>query len=317
MIEVKNLTKFYGNFCAVDNISFNIEKGEIVGFLGPNGAGKTTTMRILTGYFPPTKGSVKIAGYDIIEYPYEAKKRIGYMPENVPLYNELRVATFLYFVAKVKQIPYTDMKKEVEKVIEECGLEDVRNVPIRRLSKGYRQRVGLAQALVGEPEILILDEPTIGLDPKQVVEVRQVIKNLSGRRTVILSTHILPEVQMICERVLVINKGKLVAMDTPENLSFSLGTRRKVYIEVEGKPELVKEKLLQIPNVINISVEPKDEKSNIYTYLIESARDVDLRREISKCVVENNFSLLELRSITLSLEEVFMQLVREEAETVQ
>jgi len=312
MIEAKNLTKFYGNFCAIENISFNVEKGEIVGFLGPNGAGKTTTMRILTGYFPPTSGNVKIAGYDIVEHPYEAKKRIGYMPENVPLYNEFRVITFLHFVAKAKQIPYVNIKKAVDKVIEECGLEEVKNVPIRQLSKGYRQRVGLAQALIGDPEVLILDEPTIGLDPKQVVEVRQVIKNLSGRRTVILSTHILPEVQMVCERVLVINKGKLVAMDTPENLSSSLGSRRKIYIEVEGNPEAVKEKLSQVPNVINILPEPKDEKNNIYSYLIESTRDVDLRKEISKCIVENNFSLLELRSVTLTLEEVFMQLVREE-----
>ncbi len=219
MIEVENLTKYYGDRPAIDNITFRVEKGEILGFLGPNGAGKTTTMRILAGFFPPTSGIARVAGYDVVNNSIDVRRRIGYMPETIPLYKDMRVKEYLEFVAEVKGVPRKRRKSKIEKAMKECGTTEVYHRLIGKLSKGFQQRVGLAQALLHDPEVLILDEPTIGLDPKQIIEIRQLIKSLAGERTIILSTHILPEVSMTCQRVIIINEGKIIAMDTPENLN--------------------------------------------------------------------------------------------------
>ena len=309
MIEVQDLTKYYGNVIALSGVNFSVEQGEILGFLGPNGAGKTTTIRILTGFIPPTSGRARVAGFDISEAPLEVKKRIGYMPENVPLYGDMGVERYLLFVAELKGVSRSKRRSHIGEIMERCGIREVAQRPIGKLSKGYRQRVGIAQALVGDPEVLILDEPTIGLDPKQIVEIREMIKSFGGEKTVLLSTHILPEVSMTCDRVVIINQGKVLAQDTPESLAARLRGVRKLILQVEGPEEEVLNVLGDIQGVREAK-KSKDLGEEKAEYLIEAKEDV--RREVARAVVEKGWGLLELRPDAAMLEEVFVQLVTEE-----
>jgi ABC-2 type transport system ATP-binding protein len=306
MIEAIQLTKLFDNTPALTDVSFQVEKGEILGFLGPNGAGKTTTMRILTGFIPPTSGTAKIAGFDVLNQSLEVRKRIGYMPENPPLYNEMTVSSFLRFIARLKRVPKGKEKQRIDYVTERCNLENVSGRLIGHLSRGYRQRVGLAQALIQDPEVLILDEPTIGLDPSQIIEIRELIRGLAGAHTVILSSHILPEVEQTCGRVVIINKGKIIAVDTPEKLSVSL-RGANVYDVIVRKPsDELKAKLTAIPGVTNLREEPSG------TYVLEADKNTDIREQISELVVHDKAGLLELRSVAFTLEDVFVQLTTAE-----
>jgi len=311
MIQVENLTKYYGNIPAIEDITFTAEKGEILGFLGPNGAGKTTTMRILSCFMPATKGTAKVAGYDVFKDSLEVRKRIGYQPENVPTYRDMSVSAYLNFVAQVRGIDRRERKTKIGKVMDECGITEVSGKLIGKLSKGYRQRVGIAQALVHDPEVLILDEPTIGLDPRQIHGMRDLIKNLGGKRTIILSTHILPEVSMTCQRVVIINEGRLVAVDTPDNLMARLQKGTKILAEIEGPPDDIMKELKGVSGVTKI--EKKDAKSeNTFTYLIDSTIDRDIRKELFATISKNGWSLTEIRQIDMSLEDIFLKLVTEE-----
>ena len=311
MIEVENLTKYYGNLAAVDNITFRVEKGEILGFLGPNGAGKTTTMRILAGFFPPTSGTARVVGYDVVNDSIEVRRRIGYMPETVPLYKDMRVTEYLDFVAEVKGISRKTRKDKIEKVMEECGAAEVSHRLIGKLSKGFQQRVGLAQALLHDPEVLILDEPTIGLDPKQIIEIRQLIKSLAGERTIILSTHILPEVSMTCQRVIIINEGKIIAMDTPENLNKQLQKLTQILIQVEGPSKEVASQLGKVKGVVKVT--KKEEVSpGVWNYIVESSKDLDVRKELVQTILTHQWGLLELHPMGMSLEDIFVKLVTAE-----
>jgi ABC-2 type transport system ATP-binding protein len=317
MIKVEGLTKRYARNVAVDQISFEVAKGQIVGFLGPNGAGKTTTMRVLTCFLPPTDGRASVAGFDVMEQPLEVKKRIGYLPETPPLYPEMEVWEYLTFVGRLKGVPKGDLKRRVEEVSERCAVADVSKKLISKLSKGYRQRVGLAQAIIHNPEVLILDEPTAGLDPKQIIETRQLIKGLAGDHTIILSTHILPEVEQTCEQVVIISKGKLVATDSVQNLTNRLRGSEAVAVEVEGRggelePDGVQVRLEQVPGVSRVSL--KETKGGRLIYEIESAQGQSVRAELARAVVESGWNLNELRPVGLSLEEVFLQLTATEAE---
>jgi len=296
---------------AIENVSFTVERGEVLGFLGPNAAGKTTTMRILTGYMPATRGTARIAGFDVHEQSLEVRKRIGYLPENPPLYTEMTVEQFLNFVAKIKGVEARDRKKQVDWVMDVCSIEDVRGSVIGKLSKGYKQRVALAQALVHDPEVLILDEPTIGLDPKQIIEVRNLIKSLGGSRTIILSTHILPEVSMTCGRVVIINEGRVVAEDTPENLTKKLRGSERIYLHVEGPPDEVESKIKAIPGVTRVAREQVFDGSRA-SFEVESRSGVDIRKELAQTIVSNGWGLYELRPIGMSLEEVFLRLTTTE-----
>jgi len=311
MIDVQNVTRYYGRVMAVDNISFQVEKGEILGFLGPNAAGKTTTMRILTTYMPATSGTAKVAGFDVQEQSMQVRKRIGYLPENPPLYQEMRVTDYLDFVAKIKGVDPRDRKKAVNETMGKVGIEQVSSRVIKTLSKGFKQRVGLAQALVHNPDVLILDEPTIGLDPNQIKEVRHLIKSLAGNHTIILSTHILPEVSMTCERVVIINKGRVVAEDTPENLTRKMSGSQRIYLEVEGPAEAVQTTLQQLPGVLKITPQPSDTRS---AFQVESKPDSEIRPLIAKTVVAKNWQLFEMKPEGLSLEDVFLQLTTKEEE---
>ena len=311
MIEVENLTKRYGRATAVDGISFKVQKGEILGFLGPNGAGKTTTMRILTCYLPPTEGTARVAGFDVFERPLEVKRRVGYVPETPPLYPDMAVLDFLDFCAKIKGIPAKDRKPRIEVVVEKCRVGDVRNKLIGRLSKGYRQRVGLAQAILGNPEVLILDEPTAGLDPKQIIETRELIKGLGGEHTVILSTHILPEVSMTCGRVVIINKGRVVAEDTPDNLTHRLRGAGALRVDVRGEPAAVETALRAVPGVIEVHPRSGDAGSHAFEVETESGRDA--RAEVARTLVGQGFDLLGLQQVGMSLEEIFLHLTTTEA----
>jgi ABC-2 type transport system ATP-binding protein len=311
VIEVEHLTKVYNGRKAVDDISFKVEKGEILGFLGPNGAGKTTTMRILTCYMPASDGTARVAGYDVFDQSLEVRKRIGYLPENPPVYPEMTVDSYLNFVAQIKGAPASARKSQVDDVMQKCSLGEVRNRIIGKLSKGFKQRVGLAQALLNNPEVLILDEPTIGLDPKQIFEVRSLIKGLAGEHTVILSTHILPEVSMTCGRVVIINNGKVVAMDTPEGLTKQASGAEKVSLLVDGPGEAVTAKLRSIDGVLD--VQPiNGENGQPINYMVECKQNSDLRRALAEAVVSQGWGLLELRGISLSLEDVFINLVTKE-----
>jgi ABC-2 type transport system ATP-binding protein len=313
VIEVEHVSKMYNGRKAVDDVSFSVEKGEILGFLGPNGAGKTTTMRILTCYMPSTEGTARIAGYDVFEQSIEVRKRIGYLPENPPIYPEMTVQSYLNFVAKIKGTRSGQRKGTVDEAIGKCNLGDVRNRIIGRLSKGYKQRVGLAQALLNNPEVLILDEPTLGLDPKQIHEVRSLIKGLATSHTVILSTHILPEVSMTCNRVVIINKGKVVAMDTPEGLAHQVKGAERVALTVEGPTDAVRDKLQSIDGVLGVQV--IEGTSDLQgTYTVECKLDNDLRRTLAAAVVSQGWGLLELRGISMSLEDVFINLITKEQE---
>lgn len=306
MIEVENLTKRYGPTVAVSDVSFQVRRGEILGFLGPNGAGKTTTMRVITGYLPATRGRVRVAGYDVAEEPLEAKRRTGYLPENPPVYPEMTVAEYLGFVARIKGVPRKEIKKRVAQVGEQCAISDVRARQIGKLSKGYRQRVGLAQALIHRPEVLILDEPTAGLDPKQIIETRGLIKGLAGQHTVILSTHILPEASKTCERVVVINQGKLVAVGAPEELTRRLQGYETVLLTAQGPSAEIKSRLERVPGVERI--EQREQTNGRVTFEVHSQKGRDVRAELARAVIESRWGLLELKTSGLSLEDIFLKL---------
>ena len=312
MIEVDHLTKRYGPFTAVDDVSFRVEKGEILGFLGPNGAGKTTTMRVLTGYMPPTEGKAVVAGYDVFTHPIEAKRRIGYLPETPPLYPDMTVREYLTFVARIKlgKTSKSDRAMRVDHAMKKAHVDDMAGRHCGKLSKGYRQRVGLAQALIHDPEVLILDEPTAGLDPKQIIETRDLIRSLAGNHTIVLSTHILPEVAHTCQRVIIINKGRVVAVDSPENLTHQLKRSATLYVQVEANGEAA-DALGTIPGVTKVTVSDRHER--LTGYEIESEPERDIRRDVARTVVNNGWGLLELRPTRLSLEEIFLQLTTEEA----
>jgi len=311
MIEVKNLTKYYGPVMAVEDVSFSVKKGEILGLLGPNAAGKTTTMRILTCFLSPTRGEARVAGFDVSKDPLEVRRRIGYLPENAPLYLDMRVSGYLKFMAQIKGIEPAKRKKSITEVMENCGIANVSSRIIGHLSKGYRQRVCLAQALLNQPQVLILDEPTLGLDPKQIIETRELIKKLAGKRTVILSTHILPEVSMTCQRVVIINEGRVVAEDTPQNLARALEKSNQILLKIEGPSSEVASELAKIPGVLRVNL--KDSLSqNMHLYLVESEKDIDIRRELSSKIVHKDWGLLEIRLVSMNLEDVFVKLATEE-----
>lgn len=308
MIEVKNVTKKYGNFTAVDNITFNVKDGEVVGLLGQNGAGKSTTMNMITGFIEPTEGTIIINGYDIMKKSLKAKKQIGYMPENVPLYPELTIKEFVSYMAELKLVGRKERKQEVENAIKETGLEEVKNKLIRNLSRGYKQRVSMAGALVGNPEVLILDEPTVGLDPKQIIEIRNLIKNLGKKHTVILSSHILSEISQICERVVILNKGKIVAIDTPENLEEKTKEQNVLFVTVEDKEEKMsslKEKITDIEKLEMI----KDNEDGTKQYKIVSKSEKDVRKALFETLPKEGITIFELKKAETSLEDAFIKLV--------
>jgi ABC-2 type transport system ATP-binding protein len=306
MIEVAGLTKRYGPTLAVSDVSFEVRKGEVLGFLGPNGAGKTTTMRVITGYLPPSEGKVLVAGYDVVEEPLEAKRRTGYLPETPPVYPDMTVVEYLSFVARIKGVPRKEVKTRVNEVSERCAITDVQRRQTGKLSKGYRQRVGLAQALIHNPEVLVLDEPTAGLDPKQIIETRELIRGLAGQHTVVLSTHILPEVSKTCERVVVINQGKVVAVGAPSELTHRLQGYETVLITIDGPAAEVMEKLQRVGGV-NM-VEPREAADSRTTFEVHAEKGQDVRAELARAVVESQWKLLELRTSGLSLEDIFLKL---------
>ncbi len=311
MIEVKNVTKKYPNIKAVDNISFEIKDGEVVGFLGPNGAGKTTTMNMITGFIEPTEGEIVINGFDVVKKSKKAKKQIGYMPEGVPLYTELTVREFVNYMADLKEVKSKDKKQMVDKVLEETGLKDVQSKLIRNLSRGYKQRVSMAGALVGDPKVIILDEPTVGLDPKQITEIRNLIKELGKKHTVILSSHILPEVSQICERVIIINHGKIVAIDTPENLENKTKEKNTILVTVEdiknNMPKL-KDKIAEIEEIKMI----KDNEDGTKQYSVSSAEEVDLRKKLFEVLPKEEITIFELKKDESTLEDAFIKLIDSE-----
>jgi ABC-2 type transport system ATP-binding protein len=311
MIEVQHLTKRYGPVTAVNDVSFRVEKGEILGFLGPNGAGKTTTMRVLTGYMPATEGSAVVAGYDVFQQPLEAKRRTGYLPETPPLYPEMTVREYLHYVARLKagKMSKAERAERVNTVMRKVHVDDMAGRHCAKLSKGYRQRVGLAQALIHDPEVLILDEPTAGLDPKQINETRNLIKGLGGDHTIVLSTHILPEVAHTCQRVVIINKGHVVAVDTPDNLTHQLKGAATLYVQIDADGDAA-DALRTVPGVRNVTV--ADRYGALTGYEVEAETSQDIRREVARTVVGRGWGLLELRPMRMSLEEIFLQLTTEE-----
>jgi ABC-2 type transport system ATP-binding protein len=310
VIEVQHLTKRYGPVTAVDDVSFTVERGEILGFLGPNGAGKTTTMRVLTGYMPPSEGKAVVAGYDVFEQPIEAKRRTGYLPETPPLYPDMTVAEYLAFVARIKGVPRANRKARIDEMMQKTRIADMANRHCSKLSKGYRQRVGLAQALLHNPEVLILDEPTAGLDPKQIIETRQLIKALAGDHTIILSTHILPEVSQTCQRVVIINRGKVVAVDTPENLTSRLRGSETMYLQIDANGADAAAVLSKVSGVTRVAV--SDTKAGVVGYEIDSEKGRDVRRELASAVVGRGWGLLEMRPMRMSLEEIFLSLTTQD-----
>jgi len=320
VIEVQHITKRYGRVTAVDDVSFRVEPGEILGFLGPNGAGKTTTMRILTGYMPASEGRAVVAGFDVFDRPLEAKRRTGYLPETPPLYPDMTVREYLDFVARIKGVPPRERKQRVTAVMERTRIADMAARHCGKLSKGYRQRVGLAQGLIHNPEVLILDEPTAGLDPKQIIETRDLIRSLAGDHTVVLSTHILPEVAQTCQRVVIINKGRVVAVDTPDNLTARLKGASTMYVQVDAAGADAGAALAAVPGVTRVaSVDqrgaPAPEGPPVAgpaAFEVESEPEVDVRRELARAVVTRGWGLLELRPVRMSLEDVFLQVTTEE-----
>ncbi|MEP7273102.1 MAG: ATP-binding cassette domain-containing protein [Acidobacteriota bacterium] len=311
MIEVEHLTKSYGQSRAVSDISFKVERGEILGFLGPNGAGKTTTMRILTGYLPATSGTVRVAGFDVSEQSIDVRRHIGYLPETPPLYPEMSVRSYLEFVARIKGVPAVDIARRVDESLKLATIEDRANELIKRLSRGYRQRVGIAQAIVHNPDVVILDEPTVGLDPKQIIEVRKLIKGLAKDHTVILSTHILPEVSMTCDRVVIINKGRIVAVDTPENLTNQVKGGERVHLEVRGDSDRLRSIVESIEGIERVEIAQGADGAPV-SATVESERGKDLRSRIAAAIINGGLELVELRGVSLSLEEIFLQLTTEE-----
>ncbi len=307
MIQAEHLTKSFGPFTAIDDVSFEVKRGEIVGFLGPNGAGKSTTMRILAGVFPPTSGRALVAGYDIITEPLRARRVVGYFPERVSLYLDMTVAEYLRYAARMKEVPNGEREAAMRQAMESTGVQDMAHRVIGTLSKGYRQRVGIAQAIVGRPHVLILDEPTSGLDPEQVAEVRELIRGLRGERTVILSTHILSEVEATCDRVIIINRGRVLAVDTPQNLNQRLRERSQVHLEVRGPEREVGERLALLPGVLN--VEPAESREGLVAFAISTVKDRDVRPEIAAAIVAAGWELHEMHTVSLSLESIFLSLV--------
>jgi len=311
MIEVESLTKRYGRTTAVDGVSFRVERGEILGFLGPNGAGKTTTMRILTCYLPPTEGTARVAGYDVFSQPMEVKRRVGYLPETPPLYPDMSVRDYLDFCSRIKGVPAKERKIRVGDAIEKCRVGDVRDKLIAKLSKGYRQRVGLAQAILHNPDVLILDEPTAGLDPKQIIETRELIRGLAGSHTVILSTHILPEVSMTCGRVVIINEGRVVAEDTPDNLTRRLKGAGTIRVEARGDAASVLEAVAAVPGVL--AAHPRGGHDGAVIVDVEAEAGRDVRAELAWAVVTKGHALLGLQQMGMSLEEIFLHLTTTDA----
>lgn len=312
MIHVENVSKRFGSKQVLFDINFEVRKGEILGFLGPNAAGKTTTMRIISCFLPANEGTVKVAGYDVLEQSIEVRRNIGYMPESPPIYPEMSVKSYLNFVARIKGIRGSEIKKRIDEVMELVNISHVRDRICGRLSKGFRQRVGLAQALIHNPPILILDEPTSGLDPKQIIEVRELIKSLAGDHTIILSTHILPEVKLTCDRIVIIHQGRIVAQGTEENLTQKIKGCEKLFIEAGGPPEKIAQSLNDIPGVIK--VEPQKQNVNgHFNCLVEISSDKDIRHKISSTLSENNWDLYELKTLEMSLEEIFLQFTAGEA----
>lgn len=314
MIEVKNLVKKYGDHTAVDHLSFQIEKGKIYGFLGPNGAGKSTTMNMITGYIASTEGTVSIDGHDILEEPEKAKKCIGYLPEQPPLYFDMTVLEYMKFAADLKKIPKDKKKVMIEEVMDMVKITDMKNRLIKNLSKGYRQRVGLAQAILGYPEVIILDEPTVGLDPKQIIEIRDLIKSLKKKHTVILSSHILSEVSAVCDYVLIISHGKLVASDTPDNLSKLAAGANNINLLAKGEKDNIRQHLLEIPGVKEITI---DKKTGVegWNITVSTEENRDIREEIFYKMAENHCPILEMQSRKVSLEEIFLELTEEDQTT--
>ena len=308
MIEVKNVTKKYGSTIAVDNISFDVKDGEVVGFLGPNGAGKSTTMNMITGFIEPTNGQIIINGNDISKRPRKAKREIGYMPENIPLYYELTAKEFITYMAELKMVKRNERKQEVEKVINEMGLNEVQNKLIRNLSRGYKQRVSMAGALVGNPDVIILDEPTVGLDPKQITDIRNLIKELGKKHTVILSSHILSEVSQICERVIIINKGKILAIDTPENLEKSVRKKNGIIVTVEDNKLHINNLKSRIKEIEEIKL-IKDNEDGTKQYLITSSSEIDLRKKLFEILPKEEIVIFELKKSETTLEEAFIKLI--------
>ena len=306
MIEVQHVTKHYGRVTAVDDVSFRVERGEILGFLGPNGAGKTTTMRIITGYMPPSDGKALVAGYDVFTHPLDAKRRTGYLPETPPLYPDMTVREYLDFVARIKGVSPAERKTRVADVMQRTRVADMADRHCSKLSKGYRQRVGLAQALIHNPEVLILDEPTAGLDPKQIIETRQLIRELAGDHTIVLSTHILPEVAQTCQRVVIINKGRVVAVDTPENLTARLTGAETLYVQLDAGGAQPTPVLAAVPGVSRVVASDGG-------FEVESERGTDVRRELARTIVNHGWALLELRPMRMSLEEIFLQVTTDES----
>ena len=315
MIEVKNVTKKYGNFLAVDNISFTVNDGEVVGFLGQNGAGKTTTMNMITGFIEPTDGQIIVNGLDIHKKPTAVKKQIGYMPEGVPLYTELTVKEFVKYMAELKRVHRKQKKEKIEEVLKETGLTDVANRQIRNLSRGYKQRVSLAGALIGDPEVIILDEPTVGLDPKQITEIRTLIKGLGKKHTVILSTHILSEASQICDRVIIINKGKIVAIDTPESLEKKTQSKNALLLTVEDKENNMKKLKEELPEILECKL-VKDNDDGTKQYVVESAVDVDLRKKLFEILPKKNITVFELKKAEQSLEDAFITLIENNTQEI-
>ncbi len=313
MIKVEHLSKRYAEVYAVNDISFEVHEGEILGLLGPNGAGKTTTMRILTCYMPATSGTVTVAGYDVFRESLKVRREIGYLPENVPLYPEMRVKEYLSFRAKLKKLPYRERKTKIAECIEKCRIVDVQNQIIGTLSKGYRQRVGLADSLVHDPKILILDEPTIGLDPNQIRQVRQLIKELGEKHTILLSTHILPEVEMLCGRVIIVNKGKIVAMDTTSNLGSQFRAGDNIVLEIRGNGEKIKDALSNIKGVKKIAWQDNGSVSN---FAVEAEKGVDIRDDVFSSIVKNNGIIREMKRVSITLEEIFHHITTQEQEVV-
>jgi len=306
VIEVQHLTKRYGRVTAVDDVTFRVERGEILGFLGPNGAGKTTTMRILTGYMPATDGKAIVAGFDVFDQPIEAKRRTGYLPETPPLYPDMTVIEYLGFVAKIKGVPAGERTSRIKQVMERTRIDDMANRQCAKLSKGYRQRVGLSQAIIHNPDVLILDEPTAGLDPKQIIETRELIKELAGDHTIILSTHILPEVSQTCQRVVIINKGRVVAVDTPDNLTARLRGSATLYVQVDAGDADAASVLSHVPGVARVA--ESERRNGLVGFEVDTETGRDVRRDLARTIVTSGWGLLELRPMRVSLEDVFLSL---------
>ena len=309
MIEIKNLSKKFGSSVILDSINFSVKKGEILGFLGPNGAGKTTTMKIITSFWLPSSGSVTIDGIDVTTKSLKTRQKIGYLPETVPLYDDMRVYEYLKFIAQIRNINKNDIKKRIKEVADICSIKDEMRKPIEELSKGFRQRVGLAQAIMHEPDILILDEPTTGLDPNQIVEIRDLIKKIGQEKTVIFSTHILSEVSATCDRAIIINKGKIVGEGSPEELAKKAGTQELIYVKIKGAKDEILKRLNEMENVKKVEVKDK-ESDEVYGYEIEPKQGVDLREYLSMTVMNAGWSILEFNKKSVSLEDVFRELTK-------